>query len=213
MSITFMKTILYKWGQTFPLPFFFDVLGWNSLSSCLTEILWYFMRQKKERRAPGHSRAAPTGRSAWTCRPAVEKKGQLDRGIHTVEWVRHRHADAHTLRHTVEIVTLTHNTNAIPLTFTFVHFCNLAEALIQNDIQLAEHSVDTHTIDQLRLFITASNNTGIFNVKTAFSEIDVFHYNCQAWVQHCSKRSCPLLRQSSNWPTHTVQCSPWYGPR
>lgn len=86
----------------------------------------------------------------------------------------------HTQTHSGDSVTLTHNTNAIPLTFTFVHFCNLAEALIQNDIQLAEHSVDTHTIDQLRLFITASNNTGIFNVKTAFSEIDVFHYNCQA---------------------------------
>lgn len=52
------------------LPFFLEVPAWNSFSSTLTEILLYFMRQKNERRAPVHSRDAPTGRSAWTCRPA-----------------------------------------------------------------------------------------------------------------------------------------------
>lgn len=52
------------------IPFFLEVLAWNSFSSTLTEILLYFMRQKNERRAPEHSLMAPTGRSVWTCTPA-----------------------------------------------------------------------------------------------------------------------------------------------
>lgn len=66
-----------------PLPFFLDELDWNSLSSTLTEILLYFMRQKNERRVPEHSRAAPTGRSAWTCRPAKSMTEELNLLPHT----------------------------------------------------------------------------------------------------------------------------------
>lgn len=65
------------------IPFFLEVLAWNSFSSILTEILLYFMRQKNERRAPEHSRAAPTGRSAWTCRPAGDMTGLLNVLSHT----------------------------------------------------------------------------------------------------------------------------------
>lgn len=57
------------------IPFFLEVLAWNSFSSTLTEILLYFMRQKKERRAPEHSRVAPIGISVWTCTPAGYMKG------------------------------------------------------------------------------------------------------------------------------------------
>lgn len=75
-----LRVILHHSIQVFStrkagIPFFLEVLAWNSFSSTLTEILLYFMRQKKERRAPEHNRVSPTGRSVWTCTPAGDMKG------------------------------------------------------------------------------------------------------------------------------------------
>lgn len=53
-------------------PFFLDAPAWKS-SSTLTQTLLYFMRQKKDRRAPEHSLVAPTGSSACTCSPAGDQ--------------------------------------------------------------------------------------------------------------------------------------------
>lgn len=63
---------LWKLPSNLWSPFFLEVFAWVSFSSIFTGILLYFMRQKKERRAPEHNRDAPMGRSAWTCRPAAD---------------------------------------------------------------------------------------------------------------------------------------------
>ena len=66
-------------------PFLLDGPGWNSFSSTFTETLLYFMRQKKERRAPEPSLVAPAGRSAGTCSPAGEKQQTPGSGLESLE--------------------------------------------------------------------------------------------------------------------------------
>lgn len=61
------------------LPFFFEQVEGNSLSSTFTEGLLHFILQKKERRAPEHNRDGPGVISVLTGSPAANQYTKRDK--------------------------------------------------------------------------------------------------------------------------------------